>query len=74
MFDGTESLKLSTICSVSIIKVGHKFFRNMIYLGRGKTITFFNLTHPIPNNKSMRKKFLDPGKVSILWATRLQGI
>jgi hypothetical protein len=60
MFDGIESLKLLRICSVSIFKVSHKKFRNMIYLGRGKTITFFKLTHQIPNDKSMRKRFLDP--------------
>jgi hypothetical protein len=77
MFDDIKSLKLPRISSVSIFKVGHKKFRNTIYLGRGKTITFFKLTHPNPQQQKHEKKNLGSkgmGKVSILWATRLQGI
>jgi len=55
-----RSLKLPRIYSLSIFKISPKKFRITIYLGRVKTITFFKLTHLIPNNKSMRKKLLDP--------------
>ncbi len=68
MFDGIESLKLRRICSVFILKVGHKKFRNTIYLGRGKTITFFKSTHPNPQQQKHEKKNLGSkgmGKVSI---------